>query len=91
MTLIDIDPLKERIDKDVKEDKVLDGWAFFIKAYLDSEPHIDIVQCKECKWAEPNKEGDYNCKCHIPRFRVSADDFCSYGERKANGQIHRRR
>ena len=35
MTLVDIDPLKERIDKDVKEDKVLDGWAFFFKVYLD--------------------------------------------------------
>ena len=42
----------------------------------------DIVRCKECKWAEPNKEGDLDCKCHIPIFRVSADDFCSYGERE---------
>ena len=41
---------------------------------------IDIVRCKECKWSEPNREGDYDCKCHIPIFRVSADDFCSYGE-----------
>ena len=42
MELIDINPLKERIDKEVKEGKVLDGWAFFFKAYLDSEPTIDI-------------------------------------------------
>ena len=42
MELIDINPLKKRIDKEVKEGKVLDGWAFFFKAYLDSEPHIDI-------------------------------------------------
>lgn len=42
MELIDIDPLKKRIDKEVKEGKVLDGWAFFFKAYLDSEPTIDI-------------------------------------------------
>ena len=42
----------------------------------------ELVRCKECKWAEPNREGDYDCKCHIPRFRVSADDFCSMGERR---------
>ena len=43
---------------------------------------IDIVRCKECKWAEPNREDDYDCRCHIPIFRVSADDFCSMGERR---------
>lgn len=84
MTLIDIDPLKERIDKDVKEDKVLDGWAFFIKAYLDSEPHIDIVHCKECK---------YKQQCHKAVEHTTRDwtsitiayrpiDYCSYGERE---------
>lgn len=43
---------------------------------------IDIVRCKNCKWAEPNREGDYDCRCHIPIFRVLADDFCSMGERR---------
>ena len=77
MTLIDIDPLKERIDKDVKEDKVLDGWAFFIKAYLDSEPHIDIVRCKECKWEWTKK-----CPPHRMGLIHEPDDFCSYGKRE---------
>ena len=72
MTLIDIDPLKERIDKEVKEGKVLDGWAFFIKVYLDSEPHIDIVRCKEC--IHRLEEG----RC----VRWLDDDYCSYGERE---------
>ena len=71
MTLIDIDPLKERIDKEVKEGKVLDGWAFFIKSYLDSEPHIDIVRCKECKHRE-----EYPCKVYH-----DDDWFCADGER----------
>ena len=72
MTLIDIDPLKERIDKEVKEGKVLDGWAFFIKAYLDSEPHIDIVWCKKCKHRE-----EYPCKVYH-----DDDWFCADGERE---------
>ena len=42
---------------------------------------VSVVRCKECKWAEPNREGDLNCKCHIPIFRVIADDYCSMGER----------
>lgn len=82
MTLIDIDPLKERINKEVKEGKVLDGWAFFIKAYLDSEPHIDIVQCKECKY---ERDGEEFMWCEHPRGLdsiVKPDDYCSYGERE---------
>ena len=83
MTLIDIDPLKERIDKDVKEDKVLDGWAFFIKAYLDSEPHINIVWCKKCKHHFYDESND--CKmCYIHEYGEiwEDDDYCSYGERE---------
>ena len=77
MTLIDIDPLKERIDKEVKEGKVLDGWAFFIKAYLDSEPHINIVQCKECKHRKTNGF----CLEHN-RYEKNDNGYCSYGERE---------
>ena len=77
MKLIDIEPLKERIDKEVKEGKVLDGWAFFIKAYLDDEPNIDIVRCKECK---------HSCGvlkyCAIDHWVGDDDDFCSYGVKK---------
>ena len=93
MTLIDIDPLKERIDKEVKEGKVLDGWAFFIKAYLDSEPYIDIVRCKECKY-EPICSHSVQHTTHEPTsvtIGYKSVDYCSYGERKSDEQIHRRR
>ena len=53
-----------------------------IRTALEDADVVQVVRCKECKWAEPNREGDLDCKCHIPRFRVSADDFCSYGARK---------
>ena len=78
MKLIDIDPLKEQIDKEVKEGKVLDGWAFFFKAYLDNEPIINIVQCKNCKYYK-------NLSCIRRNYDihdVCEDDFCSYGEYK---------
>lgn len=72
MTLIDIDPLKERIDKEVEEDKILSGWGFFFKAYLDSEPIFDIVRCKECRHRE-----EYPCKVYH-----DDDWFCANGERR---------
>lgn len=39
-----------------------------------------LVRCKDCRWSEPNEFDDYDCRCHIPIFRVTADGFCSYGE-----------
>lgn len=44
-------------------------------AYLDSAPHIDIVRCKECKWADKYYHCNYMTTWNKP------DDFCSYGER----------
>ena len=43
---------------------------------------VSVVRCKECKWASPNKEGDYDCKCHIPIFRVDAEGYCYLADRK---------
>ena len=48
---------------------------------IDSAPSIDIVRCKECKWAKAN--GTYQwCGRLDSTARITADDFCSYGERK---------
>ena len=49
-------------------------------------PSIDIVQCKECKYA--SDDGTYGCMCeHFndasdAYHRMWSDDFCSCGERK---------
>lgn len=78
MRLIDADALKLYIDKEVAEDKVLDGWAFFFKAYLDNAPSIDIVRCEECKF-----NGIW---CDIQDIQWNGYDkpveWCSYGERE---------
>ena len=48
---------------------------------IQQEPSIDIVRCKECKWAKAN--GTYQwCGRLDSTARITADDFCSYGERR---------
>lgn len=82
MTLVDIDPLKERIDKEVKEGKVLDGWAFFFKVYLDDAPTIDVDKPKG-KWIMHIDdlfpcESTQECSiCHAEQLINGNDDnFC---------------
>ena len=52
-----------------------------VLAVIDDAPSIDIVRCKECKWAKAN--GTYQwCGRLDSTARITADDFCSYGERR---------
>ena len=52
-----------------------------VLAVIDDAPSIDIVRCKECKWAKAN--GTYQwCGRLDSTARITADDYCSYGERK---------
>ena len=51
------------------------------KAWITDAPSIDIVRCKECKWAKAN--GTYQwCGRLDSTARITDDDFCSYGERE---------
>ena len=67
----------------------------FLKEYCEPYPHIykamsramadapsiDIVFCKECKWAKAN--GTYQwCGRLDSTARITAEDYCSYGERE---------
>ena len=48
---------------------------------IQQAPSIDIVRCKECKWSKAN--GTYQwCGRLDSTARITADDFCSYGERE---------
>ena len=41
----------------------------------------ELVRCKECRWAKAN--GAYQwCGRLDSTARITADDFCSYGERE---------
>lgn len=47
-------------------------------------PSIDIVRCKECRWNENTciNHGEMKPRCKFTDYVHTADDFCSYGERK---------
>ena len=56
------------------------------------ENAVEVVRCKECKhrvveeqsWGEYNEYCDLWCDGNGYWASVNADDFCSYGERKAD-------
>ena len=44
---------------------------------IEDAPSIDIVRCKECKYYEAKEDW-----CYWRDEAITADDFCSYGERE---------
>ena len=72
---IDAEALKKEIAK-------APVWtALTITEKIENAPSIDIVFCKECKWAKAN--GTYQwCGRLDSTARITADDFCSYGCRE---------
>ena len=70
---IDADAMKEWLDEYLSVFKKYDKSE--VKGFVEHQPSIDIVRCKECK-----KRGTWKC----PRCGSDDDDFCSYGVRKTN-------
>jgi hypothetical protein len=52
-----------------------------LRACVDDAPSIDICLCRECKYYRAD---DYSgvFHCFFSSNAVTADDFCSYGERE---------
>ena len=49
-------------------------------------PLIEIVRCGECKWGNKDNEGTLWCE-HAIGGIMKPTDFCSYGERRNDGDI----
>lgn len=92
MRLIDADALEDTIvEKWGVDPKYLDDSLDAMKdvqtlEWINSAPSIDIVRCKECKYA--SDDGTYGCMCeHFndtgdAYHRMWSNDFCSRGERE---------
>ena len=65
----------------------------FIYNVLENQTTVDaveVVRCKDCKHYKTQKKSahwnnstPYCCRCTV--VKVNPNDFCSYGERKADG------
>ena len=81
---IDYDAIDYRNDRlHDKSEEFLNG-VIYMAQRIEEAPSIDIVRCKECKYASDNKV--YGCMLnHFNNddyHRMYADDFCSYGQKR---------
>lgn len=77
---IDADAMKKWIDEYVSVFKK--SYNKDIKVYIDYQPSIDIVRCKECKYWLNNSGLCKHWSKLYGSVLTKADDFCSYGERE---------
>lgn len=60
-----------------------------IKNWLSALPSADaveVVRCKDCKYRRENcGMGDHRW-CDVLKMTTRADDFCSYGKRREDGE-----
>ena len=60
-----------------------------LKKYEDSDA-VEVVRCKDCKYWQDNNDGYPHEECRWGHGETpDANDFCSYGERKNNGNEDR--
>lgn len=49
---------------------------------LEALEGVEIVRCRDCKYARQTIDGSWMCSEATGREWVGEDHFCSYGERK---------
>ena len=81
----------ELIKELMKHDRFMQGnaemvmWQQEVDRQVDSMPSIEIVRCRDCKWAGySERDKVYVCKCIIPHFNKRPNGYCDMGERKDN-------
>lgn len=56
-----------------------------INTIINSMPTVDLITCGECKYHDEDGWGYGNCqRPSVDYLRTADDDFCSYGERRAD-------
>ena len=58
-----------------------------VRKYIKEAPAVDAVipvRCPQCKHFKPNPENDTYCSSVNGLTDPQEDDFCSYGERRAD-------
>lgn len=62
------------------------GWGSDECKHCDVSAQPEIIRCKDCKWSDwytIEEGGKQYCHCiEADRFGWTADDYCSYAERR---------
>ena len=86
MRLIDADALRQDWLENGQNEYVYDTNAVLYS--IDEAPPIDavpVVRCKDCRMFVDNKKALVTyCRRRLANITVRLDDFCSYGERRAD-------
>ena len=83
---IEVEPLIEahyqHCNENHGEADVFYTWSLEL---MRKAPSIDLVRCAECKYWQDNNGGYPTTECRWGKDETpDADDFCSYGERRAS-------
>ena len=63
--------------------------AIHIVNLMPTVDAVEVVRCKDCKYRHATYSGkNYFCNLWDSRDSVKDSDFCSYGDRKDNGDLH---
>lgn len=92
MRLIDADALLDEVCEDLGEGEVLYSIP---PSYIDDAPTVDaveVVRCKDCRFCRtffPEKQIGKEARrvwyCDLYRCNRKADEYCSDGERREEG------
>lgn len=92
---IDVELLKNKILEDMakaeREGRDCNGYtdALFHLKTIPSADVVEVVRCKDCKYAEHWYDNEFDCRCPVAPWAsdeyamlTNENDFCSYGKRR---------
>ena len=92
--LIDANELIQVIDRKYGGEENVDDSVFYLIGAIIGASTVDavpVVRCKDCKFWDsfPTASATpyiHECRCRYPRRGTSANDFCSWGERREDAE-----
>lgn len=73
-------------NKKYYSEEYIKGWEDGVKAQYEATiDAVEVVRCKECIHYE--SDGGEMMICNITNMVCDNDDFCSYGERREDGEV----
>lgn len=71
--------------------RIISGLVEAFQTVIKSAPTVDaveVVRCKDCKMLGPYLRSGKYVYCDRTCMIVREDDYCSYGERKIDAEVH---